>query len=132
MAFTLDYSTSAGKVRLLISDIDANTPIFQDDAIAAFVAMTPGGNVKRAAALALLTLAANETLVQKRIKTLDLSTDGPAEAEALRKLAVDLRKQADEDETADDGGAFDWAEMVTNPFVYEERLVKDRQRGLGY
>lgn len=132
MAFTLDYSTSAGKVRLLISDIDAAAPIFQDDAIAAFVTMTPGGNVKRAAALALMTLAANETLVQKRIKTLDLSTDGPAEAEALRKLAMDLRKQADEDETAEDGGAFDWAEMVTSPATADERLFKERQRGLGY
>lgn len=132
MAFTLDYSTSAGKVRLLISDIDANAPIFQDAAIDAFVAMTPGGHVKRAAALALLTLAANETLVQKRIKTLDLSTDGPAEAEALRKLAGDLRKQADEDEATEDGGAFDWAEMVLDPFTADERIFKERQRGLGY
>lgn len=132
MAFTLDYSTSTGKVRLLISDIDATNPIFADAAIDAFIAMARGGQVKRAAALALRTLAANETLVQKRIKTLDLSTDGPAEAEALRKLANDLEDQANEDEATEDGGSFDWAEMVTNPATFDERLFKERQRGLGY
>lgn len=127
MAFTLDYGTNRGKVRLLISDIDNNNVIFQDDAIDAFLNIAPGGNVKRAAATALLTIAANEVYVQKRIRLLDLSTDGPAEANALRQLAADLNRQADEEEVT---GAFDWAEMVHSPAQYDERLWKERLRGL--
>lgn len=125
MAFTVDYSTDAGKVRLLIGDISSDDPIFQDDAIEAFLSIALDNNIKRAAAQALLTIAVNETLVQKRIKLLDLSTDGPAEAEALRKLAMQLRDEANEEEV---DGAFDWAEMINTPAQYDEFLFKDRLR----
>lgn len=92
-----DYTTDAGKVRLLISDIDVMEPIFADSAIDAFLDMA-GGSVKKAAAQALLSIAVNEILVQKRIRLLDLSTDGPAEAAALRELASEyLSQAADED-----------------------------------
>ena len=91
-----DFSTDAGKVRLLISDIDTAAPILNDASVEAFLDVS-GGNVKRAAAAALMVIAVNETLVQKRISLLDLRTDGPAEAEALRKLAVQYRAEADEE-----------------------------------
>ncbi len=126
MSFTLDYATNRGKVRLLTSDIDSNNPIFQDDAIDAFLSIALNGDVRRAAAQALLVMATNEVLVQKRIKLLDLSTDGPAEAEALRKLALDLREQADAEEI---DGAFDWAEMVVDDFTFRERVIKEQLRG---
>ena len=125
MAFTVDYGTDVGKVRLLISDISSDDPIFQDDAVQAFIDMALDGNVKRAAASALLTIAVNEVLVQKRIKILDLSTDGPAEAEVLRKLATQLRSEADEEEV---DGAFDWAEMIQTPQQWDEFRYKDAIR----
>jgi hypothetical protein len=109
MAFTYDPTTPRGKVRLLIADTASTRPIFQDADIDAFISMALDNNVKRAAAQALLSIAANEVYVQKRIRILDLSTDGPAEAEALRKMAEDLMAQAEIEEV---DGAFDWAEMV--------------------
>ena len=125
MAAITDYSTSTAKVRLLISDIDEYDQIFNDSAIDAFIAMALDNNVKRAAASALLSIAVNEVLVQKRIKLLDLSTDGPAEADALRALALQLRTEADTEET---DGAFDWAEPIQTNQQYEEFLYKNELR----
>jgi len=125
MAAITGYSTDVAKVRLLISDIDDASQIFNDQAISAFLSMALDGNIKRAAAQALLVMATNEVLVQKRIKLLDLSTDGPAEAEALRKLALQYRAEADEEEITD---AFDWAEQINTPAQYDEFLYKDRLR----
>ena len=128
MAAITDYSTDVAKVRLLISDIDDAQQIFNDPAISAFLSMALDGNVKRAAAQALLVMATNEVLVQKRIKMLDLSTDGPAEANALRLLATQLRSEADAEEI---DGAFDWAEQVNTPAQYQEFIFKDGLRGTG-
>lgn len=131
MASSLDYSTNNGKVRLLISDIDEANPIFAyadsgDDPIDAFLALHDQ-NVKRSAAAALMAIAVNEVLVQKRIKSLDLSTDGPAEAKELLALAKQYR---DEAEFEDVDGAFDWAEMVNNDAQWKERITKQRLTGL--
>ena len=125
MAFTLDYSTDAGKLRLLISDIDSTNPIFQDDAISAFLSIALGGNIKRAAATALMVIATNEVLVQKRIKLLDLQTDGPAEAIQLRLLAKELKEEAEAEEVT---GSFDWAEQINNPGQWAEYIYKDTLR----
>jgi hypothetical protein len=122
MAFTLDYATGRGKVRLLISDIDKDNPIFEDDAIDAFITIAQDGNVKRAASTALVVIATNEVLVQKRIKLLELQTDGPAEATALMKMAAVYKQEAEEEETI---GAFDWAEMVLDTPTYTERVSKE-------
>lgn len=124
-----DYTTDVAKVRLLISDIDDTQQIFNDPAISAFLSMALDGNVKRAAAQALLVMATNEVLVQKRIKLLDLSTDGPAEAQALLSLAKQYREEADSEEI---DGAFDWAEQINTPAQYDELLYKGRLRnGIG-
>lgn len=120
MAFTYALATDAGKVRLLITDVDATEPLFQDDEIDAFLALE--GGVRRAAALALETTASNEALVQKMTRLMDLSTNGPAVAKELRERATSLREQADRDDMVD-GSAFDWAEQVTGPFGARERLA---------
>ena len=125
MAAITDFSTDVAKVRLLISDIDDAQQIFNDQAIQAFIDMALDNNLKRAGASALLTIATNEILVQKRIKLLDLSTDGPAEALQLRQLAKQLREEADEEEI---DGAFDWAEQINTTAQWDERLYKDRLR----
>lgn len=125
MTAITDYSTNTAKVRLLIGDIDDFDQIFNDSAIDAFIAMALDNNLKRAAAQAMITIATNEILVQKRIKLLDLSTDGPAEAKELRELAKQLRAEADEEEI---DGAFDWAEPIQTNQQYEEFLYKDELR----
>lgn len=124
MPFTVDYATDRGRVRLLITDVDAANPIFQDDQVDAFLSIE-GSSVLRAAAMALDTIASNESLVQKRTRLLDLQTDGPAVAADLRKHAATLRERADFDETS---GAFDWAEMVTGPFSARERVLAQYER----
>lgn len=122
MSFTYDVTTDIGKVRMLITDRDSVTAIFSDEEIAAFLSLY--GSVFRGAAGALETLAANEVLVQKRIQTLSLTTDGPTEATALRELARSLRER-----DAEDGAGFDIAEMVPNDFSARERVYKQWLRG---
>jgi hypothetical protein len=128
MAAITDYSTDVAKVRLLISDIDDTDQIFNDQAISAFLSMALDGNVKRAAAQALLVMATNEVMVQKQIKLLDLSTSGPAQATALLALGKRYRDEADAEEI---DGAFDWAEQINTPAQYGEFLHKDGLRGTG-
>lgn len=123
--FTYDPSTPSGRVRLLATDTDSSNAIFQDNEIDAFLAME-GDSVKRAAATALDQIASSEALIQKRIKLLDLQTDGPAVATALRAHAALLRTQADDEETT---GAFDYAETVVNQFSARERLWNQVLRG---
>lgn len=105
----IDYSLPLGRVRLLItdtSDVPADR-IFRDDQLDAFLDMA-GGNVYRTAAEALLVLAANETLLSKKIRTQDLATDGPAVSAELRALAQRLSEKAD----AEDAAAGSYFEFV--------------------
>jgi predicted deacylase len=127
VAFTYNIATDRGKVRLLCTDTDAAYPLFEDDEIDYFFTLM-GNNHLRAAAVALLTIAAQETLLMKRIKLLDLHTDGPAEAAALRALAADYQEKADLAEAADVGGTFDYAEMVVDIFTARERIDKEALR----
>ena len=77
MAFTYDPSTSRGRVRLMIPDRRPDEAIFSDVEIDTFLNIE-GDSIKRAAALALETIAADEALVQKVMTRLDLSTNGAA------------------------------------------------------
>jgi hypothetical protein len=102
---------SLGTVRLLINDVTTipATQMFRDDEIHTFLALE-GGHVKLAAAQALDTIADNEALTSKVIRTQDLSTDGAKVADGLRKRAGALREQhratvVDDDEAAG-GGIF--------------------------
>ena len=122
MTFTYDLTTNAGKVRLLCTDTDSTREIFDDDEIAAFLSME-GSTVKKAAALALETIASSEVLVQKRIRLLDLTTDGPSESQELLRRARELRDQAEIDELEDYSG-LDYAEMIYDPFSAREKLIK--------
>lgn len=74
------------------------------------------GNIKLAAAQALDIMASSEALIQKRITLLDIKTDGPAEARALREHAKALRDQVAEGEDATGEGMFDYAELGLSPF----------------
>lgn len=108
--FPPDYSTAIGQVRLLVPDVEqlenpADTTadaeyIFSDAQIQAFLSLY-GGNVKRAAAQAKLVLATSEALINKVIKTYDLSTDGAKLGAELRAQAEMLRQEAAEDDFQD-------------------------------
>lgn len=126
MAFTVDYSTNAGKVRLLIADTNSAFPQFTDAEIDAFIEME--GSFRRAAAMALEVIAVNEALIQKRIVALHLETDGPALAAELRNLAKSLREQ--DKTSAGSGSTFMIAEFADGPEQREERIRKLTERGL--
>lgn len=95
MAITTDPTTSVGRVRLLIADVNEANALFEDAQIQAFLDMW-SGSVFRAAAQAAEAIAVSEVLVSKKIRTQDLATDGPAVAKELRALAAALRERAGE------------------------------------
>lgn len=91
---------SIDNVRLLIADLASNPSdrLLSDEQVEAFLDLEDG-DVYLAAAQALDTIATSEALVSKKIRTQDLSTDGPAVAAELRARAAQLRSRADD--TAD-------------------------------
>lgn len=96
MPYDADAPTSdRDSVRLLISDV-ASDPLFKDGEVDRFLSLE-GGAVKRAAALALRTIAANEALLLKYIQTQGLTLDGSRVARELRELAEDLIEDDDAD-----------------------------------
>lgn len=111
MPFTYDPTTDRGKVRLLGRDrkgpeADA---LYTDAEIDSYLDMS-GQNVFLAAAMVLENTAADQVLLLKHIKLLDISTNGPAVSEELRELAKRLRLQADASDVDDPG--FDIVEFV--------------------
>ena len=127
MAFSYDTGTDTGKIRLLIFDTDATNYVFEDAELSVFYSVE-GSSLKRAAALALETMASNEAFVLKVIQLMDLRTDGAATSRALLARAALLRDQADDEEYAVDG-AFEIAEWVVDDFTARERLAKQVLRG---
>lgn len=106
-------------VRLMITDTDAGAYVFEDQELDLFLRQA-GDSALIAAADALDTIARNEALVGKRIKILDLTTDGPAVAAALMKSAQALRDRAADG--ADEEPAFAIAEFVGNEFGRREHF----------
>jgi hypothetical protein len=92
----IDYTTPVGQVRLLIADVEEGNFLLADDQITGYLAIE-SGRVKRAAARSLEAIATSEVLRSKRIRTLDLQTDGPAVAAELRAQAKQLRDEDDQD-----------------------------------
>lgn len=104
-------NSDAGMVRLLINDVDPADPVFTDPEIAAFL-LLEGGAVKLAAAQAIDTIADNEALASKVLKSQDVQTDGAKLADALHKRAADLRQQHFDDLEGD--GSFEIIEYGTS------------------
>lgn len=91
-----DPSTAEGEVRLLIGDVQ-DPPIFDDARIQAFLALRKN-NPLRAAASALMTIAASEVMLYKYVRTDDFTVDGAKGATELRLQARQLESQADAEE----------------------------------
>lgn len=128
MSFSYVAGTDIATVRLLIMDTNAGSYVFEDAEITTFLSLETGA--KRAAALALETMASNEAFTLKVIRLLDLQTDGAKTADALMKRAATLRSQADADDAATDGGAFDFAEWAVSDFAYRGILTNQALRGV--
>jgi hypothetical protein len=113
---SIDYTEPLGQVRLLITDV-AEEPaeqLFNDEQLKAFLTMC-GDNVNRAAARALLVMAASEVMVSKVIRTQDRSTDGAKVSAELRALAGVLAEAADTEDAATDGPFFDVVPFYPGP-----------------
>lgn len=114
---TLDPAEPVGMLRLLTTDVDEAFPILTDAQYLAFLGLE-GNVIKKGAAAALEAIATSETLRTKKITTQDLSIDGPAVAEDLRKRAKLLRDQvrsditdARDDTEYADGYGFDFVDF---------------------
>lgn len=93
----IDYTSPLGLVRLNITDLDEAAPLLSDDMITGLLVATDE-NVNRATARALRIIATSEVLVAKKIRTQDLSSDGPAVAAELRAQADEYDGRADTEE----------------------------------
>lgn len=104
----IDYTEPVGQVRLLITDSSEEPAeqLFNDEQLKAFLSLC-GENIHRAAAKALLVMAASEVMISKKIRTQDLSTDGPAVSAELRALAAVLSETADTEDAAAAGSYFE-------------------------
>ncbi len=136
MTFTYDASdvtSGLARIRLLIGDTVSANALFQDEEIAAFLALNDD-DVRLAAAQALDAMAANQVMILKVITQNGISTNGAAVAQALRAQAAELRRQATIEAQGEDAedAPWDWAETVgtADPFAYRERLLSQHIRGL--
>lgn len=83
--------------------------------------------IRLTAADCLDIIASNEAMIQKKMRLLDMDTDGPAIAKSLREHAKALREQvrlADKQDESD----FDIIEMVYDEDSFLEKIVKDLER----
>lgn len=101
-------------LRLLISDTEPDSEgnhIFSDDQLQLFIDSTK--NIYFAAASALRTIAANEILLTKYIRTDDLLVDGSIVSKELRLLALDYENRGiSEGNNSED--SYDAALVVSN------------------
>lgn len=130
-----DYTTALGQVRLLTADL-GSPPVLEDDELNGFLTMNgytlaapdfKSQMVQRSAADVLDATATSEVLLSKKIRTQDLTTDGPAVAAELRKQAQVLRDKADRQDEIDGTGeeslfAFVPFEDVRGAELEERRL----------
>ncbi len=114
----IDYSLPLGKVRLLILDTAAAEVdwLFTDPQLDAYLELN-AGSIKRTAAQAMLTIALSENLLSKKIRTQDVTTDGPAVAAELRAQAAFLIAQAVAEEAL---AAESFFEIVPFEDIYAE------------
>lgn len=122
--FPVDYGTDVGLVRGLIPDTTTvdNTAdtdyVFSDNQIEAFLAFN-AGNVRLTAAMFVETIATDEALLYRYLRTDDLTVDGTKGAEVLLRRARALRDEADALAAADAVDAFQIVYPNESTFIPE-------------
>lgn len=87
------YPEDVSAVRALIADPPGSGALLTDETLGVYLDLN-SSNIRLAAADALEAIAVSEVLVSKKIRTQDLTTDGPAVSAELRALAKRLRDAA--------------------------------------
>lgn len=131
MAFTYALATDRGKVRLLIPDNRAAAYVFEDDEIDSLLVLE-GSDVRRAAALALETIASDQARVLKVMQIQEIRTDGAKVADALMKRAAHLRELAaegDPSSTSTDTG-FAIAQRPNTERGYDDLIYREELKTL--
>lgn len=128
MAFTVNLATTIGRARVLIPDRVPESAVWSDEELGAFLALE-GDDAFLVAAAALEAMAANVAYTYGDTRVEDLQTNGSKTSAALMARAQALRERSALAE-AEAGAAWDWAEMVTDPFTARERLLDQRLRGV--
>ena len=126
--FTYDLGTTVGRARLLIPDRDPEHAVWTDEELAGFVAVE-GDDAYLVAAAALEAMASDVAYTRGDVRVEDVQTNGSKTSDALLKRAQMLRERSSLAD-AEAGDAWDWAEMVTDPFTARERLIDQRLRGV--
>lgn len=83
-------------------------------------------DIRVAAASALDAIATSQAVILKKIDLLDLKTDGPALAKALREHAAILRQLVFSPDFVE--STFDIAEQINDTYGYREKVLKDYLR----
>lgn len=117
---SFDTAPDAGNITVSYKHV-----LLSDEDIQVYIDANPT-EVKLAAADALDAMAVNQALILKKIKLLDLETDGPALAKELRAAAKNLRDQVFSDEFVESD--FDIAEQINDFPGLREKVIKDRMR----
>lgn len=120
MSITTDPTTDVGKIRIITGDKYEEALFFEDDEIEAFLSIYD--DLRLTAAAVLDSMASMEAIIQKKIRHLDLQTDGPAVASALREHAAELRREVEEEP------AFAVAEQAHDQFSLREFVWNDMQK----
>jgi hypothetical protein len=86
----VDFTTDIGKVRALTGDTDEAAFFLPDTQVSAILT-AEGGVTVLAAATCLEVMATNHVNILKKIKLMDLTTDGPSMAKVLLDRAKEMR-----------------------------------------
>jgi hypothetical protein len=121
MSFTYVQGTDIGKVRLLVPDRELAYMVFTDEELQEFIDLYPA-NLWYAAAEAVDTIAASQTMILKVVSRLDVSTDGAAVGRELRQRANRLRETGD-DMAGADVSDVSTIEMLLGDFSIREQIV---------
>jgi len=146
MSFTYTLPSDIGYVRLLVADTDSANPIFSDEEITAFIALSkmawqssmfysaaggqavlpsPPVSYLRAAALALDALASSSARLAGVTELLDVKL-------SVKEAAMQLQKQAQSYRDVDDNsGAFAIIEQISTDWSFQSRFFRQAQRQLG-
>lgn len=128
MSFTYDPTTDVGRVRRTIPDRSEDEAIWSDEEIQSFLDDC-SNNWRRATAIILETMAADNLLVLKVIRVQNIETDASKMVTALMQRAKRLRDDADEVAANNADDSFDFAEVVNNEHQWKERIYNQALRG---